>query len=94
MRDRKWPDDYVMRLNATVYEEESSPILSGGVEGDRECADADGSTSESSFGVAVSAMSHKPMDLSKMVKLNPVDRQGWCSAKKFVRPQPGCERED
>ncbi|ETO99607.1 hypothetical protein F441_22978 [Phytophthora nicotianae CJ01A1] len=50
-----------------------------------ECADADGSISECSFDVVSSAERDEYKDHSKMMKLNPGERQGWWSAKKFDR---------
>ncbi|KAI9996269.1 hypothetical protein PInf_013652 [Phytophthora infestans] len=40
---------------------------------------------EGSFGVVSSAARDKPTSHSKMTKLNPGERQGWWSAKKFDR---------
>ncbi|KAG3132660.1 hypothetical protein PI126_g19541 [Phytophthora idaei] len=58
-------------------------MLGGGMEDERECADAAGSARESYFGVAANAVSHKPKGHFKMMKLNPGERQGWWSAKQF-----------
>ncbi|ETP46516.1 hypothetical protein F442_07247 [Phytophthora nicotianae P10297] len=50
-----------------------------------ECADADGSISECSFDAVSSAVRDECKGYSKMMKLNPGERQGWWSAKKFDR---------
>ncbi|KAF1777483.1 Aspartic peptidase domain [Phytophthora cactorum] len=70
---------------ATEIEKERSQVLGGGVEDVMECADVDGSISEDSFGRVSSATSHEPKGRSKMMRLNPGEKQGWWSAKKFDR---------
>ncbi|KAI9984230.1 hypothetical protein PInf_005541 [Phytophthora infestans] len=50
-----------------------------------ECADADEGTSEGSLGLVSSAARDEPKGHSKIMKLNPGERQGWWSAKKFDR---------
>ncbi|KAI9996283.1 hypothetical protein PInf_013666 [Phytophthora infestans] len=50
-----------------------------------ECADADEGTSEGSLGLVSSAARDEPKGHSKMMKLNPGERQGWWSAKEFDR---------
>ncbi|ETO61990.1 hypothetical protein F444_20069 [Phytophthora nicotianae P1976] len=85
VRGSAWPDDYVTSVNATVCEKERTPVLGGGVEESVECADADGSTCECSFDVVSSAARDGYMGHSNKVKLNPAERQGWWSAKKFDR---------
>ncbi|KAG4038727.1 hypothetical protein PC123_g25711 [Phytophthora cactorum] len=50
-----------------------------------DCADVDGSISEDSFGRVLSATSHEPKGHSKMMRLDPREKQGWWSAKKFDR---------
>ncbi|KAG3230637.1 hypothetical protein PI124_g24265 [Phytophthora idaei] len=85
MGNGKWPDDYITSVKATETEKERSQILGGGVEDVMECADVDGSISEDSFGRVSSATSHEPKGHSKMMRLNPGEKQGWWSAKKFDR---------
>ncbi|KAG4039021.1 hypothetical protein PC123_g25423 [Phytophthora cactorum] len=85
MGNGKWPDDYITSVKATETEKERSQVLSGGVEDVMECADVDGSISEDSFGRVSSATSHEPKGHSKMMRLNPGEKQGWWSAKKFDR---------
>ncbi|KAG3074366.1 hypothetical protein PI125_g22011 [Phytophthora idaei] len=76
MGNCKWPDDYVTSVNATENEKERSQVLGGGVEDVMECADVDGSISEDSFGRVSSAASHEPKGHSKMMRLNPGEKQG------------------
>ncbi|ETO58903.1 hypothetical protein F444_22721, partial [Phytophthora nicotianae P1976] len=83
--ESEWPDDYVTSVNATVCEKERTPVLGGGVKESVECADADGSISECSFDAVSSAVRDEYKGHSKMMKLNPGERQGWWSAKKFDR---------
>ncbi|KAF1787159.1 hypothetical protein GQ600_15438 [Phytophthora cactorum] len=85
MGNGKWPDDYITSVKATENEKERSQVLGGGVEDVMECADVDGSISEDSFGRVSSATSHAPKGHSKMMRLNPGEKQGWWSAKKFDR---------
>ncbi|KAG2792762.1 hypothetical protein PC118_g23346 [Phytophthora cactorum] len=85
MGNGKWPDDYITSVKATETEKERSQVLGGGVEDVMECADVDGSISEDSFGRVSSATSHEPQGRSKMMWLNPGEKQGWWSAKKFDR---------
>ncbi|KAG2764201.1 hypothetical protein PC129_g4369 [Phytophthora cactorum] len=76
MGNGKWPDDYITSVKATETEKERSQILGGGVEDVMECADVDGSISEDSFGRVLSAVSHEPKGHSKMMRLNPGEKQG------------------
>ncbi|QQA74031.1 aspartyl protease family protein (plasmid) [Bacillus licheniformis] len=85
MGQSEWPDNYVTSVNATENEKERSRILGGGVGERVECADADEGTSEGSLGLVSSAARDEPKGHSKMMKLNPGERQGWWSAKKFDR---------
>ncbi|KAG3239169.1 hypothetical protein PI124_g15891 [Phytophthora idaei] len=85
MGNSKWPDDYITSVKATETEKERSQVLGGGVVDVMECADVDGSISEDSFGRVSSATSHEPKGRSKMMRLNPGEKQGWWSAKKFDR---------
>ncbi|ETP03562.1 hypothetical protein F441_19492 [Phytophthora nicotianae CJ01A1] len=82
---REWPDEYVTVVNATVCEKERTPVLGGGIEESVESADAEGSISVCSFDVVSSAVRDEYKGHSKMMKLNPGERQGWWSAKKFDR---------
>ncbi|ETK93559.1 hypothetical protein L915_03294 [Phytophthora nicotianae] len=61
------------------------PVLGGGVKEREVCADADGSISERSFDAVSSAVRDEYKGHSKMMKLNPGERQGWWSAMKFDR---------
>ncbi|KAG2789747.1 hypothetical protein PC116_g7253 [Phytophthora cactorum] len=85
MGNGEWPDDYITSVKATETEKERSQVFGGGVEDVMECADVDGSISEDSFGRVLSATSHEPKGRSKMMRLNPGEKQGWWSAKKFDR---------
>ncbi|KAG3245149.1 hypothetical protein PI124_g10111 [Phytophthora idaei] len=85
MGNGKWPDDYITSVKTTETEKERSQVLGGGVEDVMECADVDGSISEDSFDRVSSATSHTPKGHSKMMRLNPGEKQGWWSAKKFDR---------
>ncbi|ETL46903.1 hypothetical protein L916_03294, partial [Phytophthora nicotianae] len=72
-------------VNTTVCEKERMPVLGGGVKEREVCADADGSISERSFDAVSSAVRDEYKGHTKMMKLNPGERQGWWSAMKFDR---------
>ncbi|KAG4228514.1 hypothetical protein PC116_g23129 [Phytophthora cactorum] len=76
MGNSKWSDDYVTSVNATENEKERSQVLGGGVEDVMECADVDGSISEDSFGLVLSAVRDEPKGHSKTMRLNPGEKQG------------------
>ncbi|KAG3133699.1 hypothetical protein PC128_g26304 [Phytophthora cactorum] len=85
MGNGKWPGDYITNVSATENEKERRQVLGGGVEDVMECADIDESISEDSFGRVSSVASHEQKGHSKMMRLNPGEKQGWWSAKKFDR---------